>query len=199
MSKFFPNHVLSEYSKEPVERIVYRKPGTNLEKMEFMLHNNSLIILGDFGEAIYQWSQKIDFEFLADCELDYFHSKCISVPRICSEPNFEYWDHEKALKTLESMDITTSGNKIPIYALSEMKGNLNSAYEWGEYLREEFDEYFGLYEDEQNFVYDIGRVIHPWCEKHLQALKDIWSILQDEQEKNTQVNPTDNVVYFGGR
>jgi hypothetical protein len=152
-----------------------------------------LIVLGDFGDAVYSWSQKVSLEFLADCDLDYFHSKCVSVPRIVLDNNFMFWDSSIALNKLKDLK-----KDFPLSFLKEMEMNLGTSETWEKYLSTEFYTYFSYYEIDPELIYNVGNVIHPWCEKHLQALKDVWSIVKRDNENINQANPT-NVVYFGGR
>jgi len=42
----------------------------------FIVHRRWLIVVGDIGEAVYEWGQDIALEFLAQIDFGYFLSKC---------------------------------------------------------------------------------------------------------------------------
>lgn len=42
----------------------------------FIIHRQWLIVVGDIGEAVYQWGENITLEFLAQIDFGYFLSKC---------------------------------------------------------------------------------------------------------------------------
>lgn len=73
----FKDHILKEV--EVGEHIkVYdfkMKDSINLSQ-RWIITGSTLIILGDCYEAIYSWSGRISLKFLADCNLEYFSSKC---------------------------------------------------------------------------------------------------------------------------
>jgi len=183
MDKFFPNHNISTLSKsETFQRVVYRKPDTSFECMEFLIHGNSLIVLGDYGEAVYSFSERINFEFLSTCYLDYFHKKCKAYPESCNHQRFMTWNEKKAQDTLKSLDIDSNFNKLSEKVLKEC---FEEAYEyeaWKVFLDGNFGEYFGYYFEEPEEIYAIGLEIHPWCQNHWKALQDIGKILMEEDK-----------------
>lgn len=75
----FEGHVVTELLASPdTGTWVYQwsKPGTWVDGMRFVIHRGWLTVLGDLGEAVYQWSSSISPEFLSDLNFDYFRSKC---------------------------------------------------------------------------------------------------------------------------
>jgi len=75
----FEDHVVTELLASPdTGTWVYQwsKPGTWVDGMRFVIHRGWLTVLGDLGEAVYQWSSRISPEFLSDLNFDYFRSKC---------------------------------------------------------------------------------------------------------------------------
>lgn len=75
----FEDHAVREILASPdTGTWVYQwsKPGTWVDGMRFVIHGGWLTVLGDLGEAVYQWPSKISPEFLSDLNFDYFRSKC---------------------------------------------------------------------------------------------------------------------------
>lgn len=56
--------------------IVFRRPGTSFYSMTFRIQGGYLIVTGDLGEAVYQWSERLTWDFLAGLNFGYFESKC---------------------------------------------------------------------------------------------------------------------------
>jgi hypothetical protein len=54
----------------------FKKPGTYIDSLYYVIHGHYLMVYGDQGDGIYAWSGEIDFDFLAGCDLYYFASKC---------------------------------------------------------------------------------------------------------------------------
>ena len=78
--------------RDSVQRLSWKKPGTTCYAMIFLLSGGYLCVLGDLGEAVYQWSEKVSLRFLADCSLDYFGSKCQASSE---EPKGKAWYPER--------------------------------------------------------------------------------------------------------
>lgn len=57
-------------------RITYGEPGTSIYRQHFRIDSCWLLTYGDLGEAVYQWSSVLTWEFLAGCAFEYFESKC---------------------------------------------------------------------------------------------------------------------------
>lgn len=61
----------------------------------FIIHRRWLCVIGDIGEATFEWSQDITIEFLASLDFGYFLSKCRASPH---GKDFEQWDGDVAWK-----------------------------------------------------------------------------------------------------
>lgn len=74
----FKDHkaVLGSSEQLGIQKLNWRKPGTGIYGISYLIHGPYLIVTGDCGEAVYQWSQNITFDFVAGCDIGYFHSKC---------------------------------------------------------------------------------------------------------------------------
>lgn len=60
--------------------IEWRKPGQWNYAMRFLIHAGWVCVMGDVGEATYQWSDNTSLEFLARIDFGYFKSKCRASP-----------------------------------------------------------------------------------------------------------------------
>lgn len=56
--------------------IEWKKPASWNYGCRFIIHSQWLTVVGDIGEAVYQWGQTIDLPFLASLNFDYFMGKC---------------------------------------------------------------------------------------------------------------------------
>lgn len=74
--------MVSQDQQPPIttEVIEWRKPGTWTYGMRFIIHRQWLCVVGDVGEATYQWSEDISLAFLAGLDFHYFRSKCQASP-----------------------------------------------------------------------------------------------------------------------
>lgn len=81
--EWFSSHVASI----PADRIFsniepyvinWRSPDTGNYAMQFIIHRNYLVVLGDVGEAVYGWGQPLTLEFLKNCDWHYFAGKCVA-------------------------------------------------------------------------------------------------------------------------
>ena len=83
----------------PVVIINWQKPGTWNYGCRFIIHRRWLTVVGDIGEATYEWGQDLTLEFLAGLDFGYFHSKCRA-----SETGKDYdeWDYHLAKKVADS-------------------------------------------------------------------------------------------------
>ncbi len=56
--------------------IRWAKLGTVIYSCRYLLHGPWFCAMGDIGECIHQWSEKITPRFVAKCNLDYYMGKC---------------------------------------------------------------------------------------------------------------------------
>lgn len=82
----------------PVPLIYWQKPGTWNYGCHFIIHRRWLCVVGDFGEATFEWSEDITLEFLAGLDFGYFLSKCraSATGKACEE-----WDNKVAERNIE--------------------------------------------------------------------------------------------------
>lgn len=85
-----------------IEHLVWGKPGTIINRIYYMLHRQSglLCVYGDLYDAVYQWyGPDLTLEWIANCNLDYFHQKCKASQNGASYKNYD-WDSELAERTI---------------------------------------------------------------------------------------------------
>jgi hypothetical protein len=95
------NHVIehTKYS-DTLEKYSYHKSDkSSFYWMDFIIDRNKLIVTGDCGDAIFEWSSKIDLNFLTECGFDYFLGKCRA-----SEYGYKFlvWDSDVCEKNVRS-------------------------------------------------------------------------------------------------
>lgn len=80
----------------PAARVIsWENPKSWNYGCRFIIHRRWLCVVGDIGEAVFEWSQDITLEFLASLDFGYFHSKCQASN---SGRDFEQFDGEVAWK-----------------------------------------------------------------------------------------------------
>lgn len=67
----------------------------------FIIHRRWLCVVGDIGEAVYEWGQDVTLEFLAGLDFSYFHSKCRAS---ASGTKFEQWNPREAWQSLKQTE-----------------------------------------------------------------------------------------------
>ncbi len=73
---WFRYHVCTRNEQFPDWRMVWANPRSSFYSVHYIIYGSALFVTGDIGSAVYGFNQKLDWKFLADCELDYFASKC---------------------------------------------------------------------------------------------------------------------------
>lgn len=172
-----------------VEQISWRKPGTGIDSITFLIHGPHLIVTGDLGDAIY--TRECGWKFWASCDLDYFASKCVAseTGRLSRE-----WDDDRAELYLASVFETTvdglrddgssdavapmaveddddaEGVRTELRAFRERGGAsaLHSEFEWVSWLHENGHDVFG---DDYYEHGAVGKDVSHRCLIHLEGLK----------------------------
>lgn len=91
--------------------IYWQNPASWNYGCRFIIHNGWLTIIGDIGEAVYQWSDKLTLEFLAGIDFGYFLSKCRASEK---GSDFSMWSAEvemfNRMAKLKELDARKSDN-----------------------------------------------------------------------------------------
>lgn len=93
---WFKTHVATIQLNTPELTLVkWQKPDSWIFGCKFIIHRRWLTVLGDIGEAVYEWSEDISLQFVANCGLHYFLGKCQA-----SEDGrkFKYWESQLAME-----------------------------------------------------------------------------------------------------
>jgi hypothetical protein len=156
-NKYFKLHENGGVLDE-IEVIKWRKPGTCCYYIKYIIDGGFLFVSGDLGEAIYQWSDKINLEFLAKCDIYYFIGKCRAseVGR-----DFKDWDEERAKEVLKEYSEDHKCFSWKEFEETEGLSNLGSKIDWIGWLNDyHLGESKVLGEDFWEWAYDCGDVIN---------------------------------------
>ncbi len=89
-TNWFKDHVAKIITQnEHVTVINWRNPSSWNYGCRILIHAGWVTVVGDIGEAVYQWGQTVDFPFLSKIAFDYFKGKCQSSE---GGKKFESWD-----------------------------------------------------------------------------------------------------------
>lgn len=80
----------------------------------FIIHRRWLTVVGDIGEAVFEWGEDLTLEFLAALEFSYFLGKCRASD---SGRKFEQWD-----ATAAYTDIVTTQAIYKVNGIDELEG-----------------------------------------------------------------------------
>jgi len=183
----FKDHKINyrEYGIEPsinvgfYQDLRFFKPGTSIYQVNYLIHKNLLFVSGDCYAATYQWADKINFEFLAGLDLNYFASKCIASP---TGAGFKAWDGDTAKETLR--DIIKDCNDDNQITLREedwdiIEDYIHHEHEWHRWADDNLLMFGGIgYE----CLMSIGEVIDSRCRFHLIGLWAAFELLKKERE-----------------
>lgn len=148
-----------------VRRIRWARPGSMVNRVDFLSWPGTLFVSGDLGGAVYSFHRTLSLEGLANSNLSYFASKCEA-----SEDGrgFESWDADRALGWL--LDYCWNGVADPS-GLLEIPGFVHRVYsreDWINFL-EGFGDEFG--DDYWEWAPSIGMAPSPRCRFHWLGLR----------------------------
>ena len=108
--RWFKDHKATVLLNRPEVIIIeWRNPTSLAYACRFIIHRQWLCVVGDIGEATFQWSQDITIEFLASLEFNYFLSKCRASN---SGVKFEQWDAAVAYTNIAATQSIYQANSI---------------------------------------------------------------------------------------
>src|SRR5437879_2398129 len=66
--------------------------------MKLIIDNGTLIVIGDYGDAVYQWNERLTWKWLANMDINYFKGKCQASE---NGRNYVEWDSDRAEKFIK--------------------------------------------------------------------------------------------------
>lgn len=175
--KDFHEHEATLRKLDGITELAWKKPGTGINSIIYLLRQNQLYVSGDMGAGVYCWSGKISLPFLNDCSLDYFQGKCEASE---TGAQFEQWDDTKAKQRIEQFpsDFGEDFN-LEIYnqEKSVMLGATSSQQEWVQWLST--DEAAEILGPDYWEYGGIGIDVHPRCIYHWLGLKMAYEQLKE--------------------
>ena len=185
----FKDHKV-EYKRldEDTELLVWAIPGRKMYSITYLCRDGILYVSGDYGSAIYRWTEPNSLKWIAGCDLGYFSSKCQASP---SGTGFMRWDGERAKEILEDelrenpmeADLDEWEDKIKHLRSSLYSENELIAFLYDYSNREFLEAVFGVNYTE--FFSGIGERLDEWCEIQWQGLKEAMKQLENANEKVT--------------
>lgn len=100
-TSWFPSHVanrIPQAAEAGMDVIRWRRPGTGIYLISYVIRGNYLIVTGDVGDAIYRFSEDLTLDFLAGCDIDYFAGKCTASEH---GRGYQGWDADLARQRIE--------------------------------------------------------------------------------------------------
>lgn len=158
-----------------IEVLTWKKPESSSYMTKYIVTGNTLCVYGDLGEAIYQWSSPITFEWLSELDLSYFKGKCRA-----SEVGRDFleWDERQALSELKQF-AKDDYFKWKDFKESDGQSYLYSKNDWKEWLSHNGGEFLG--ECYWEWAYGIGDTINTRCMYHFIGIK--MAVAQMEKNK----------------
>src|SRR5262249_18364121 len=101
---WFKNHTakLHKFTSDAhpgtLQKLIWHQPGTWVNCIQYVIDTSWLFVYGDLGEAVYEWSGSLSFDWLAGLDLDYFGSKCQASSE---EPKGKTWDSDRVQAWIE--------------------------------------------------------------------------------------------------
>lgn len=173
IADWFPTHT-AQLTKGTLgaitaEHLVWTKPGTRINSIEYLCNGPQLVVTGDLGDAIYETGAD-SLAWWSRCDAWYFASKCVA-----SELGRGYreWDPDAAcLQLRDRFDFEDPEDAEAWSRLVLLDGEdaLYSEQAWSDWLRDNAEEVWGAnWHDVE--PWKIGSVIALRCEAHLAGLK----------------------------
>jgi hypothetical protein len=183
--RWFPGHIakrIPQAESAGIEVIRWRKPGTSVYFISYMIRGPYLIVTGDVGDAIYRFSENLSLDLLVACEVDYFASKCTASENGRCYPS---WDPDAATAYLEEW-IKGGIDDEDIEKRRRSLCSENSAFtacQWKEDWKDWLEVFgSGAFGPDWIEFGEIGRAVDIRCMGHLIGLKMACAQLR-EQEK----------------
>jgi hypothetical protein len=174
---WFHKHVVfRQTTDDPTPLMIWRAPDTGICLIQYIIYGGALFVSGDLGSAVYRWSDKLTFDWLAGLDLSYFAGKCEA-----SETGRTYkeWDEAVAKWAFDDYVDDIRGE----YAIDNPEAgaqwwqdlqNANpwaqmySEFEWQDWMSHDGMSFFST---DDTHLYTVGQVLNLRCQSHLIGLK----------------------------
>lgn len=167
-ARWFKEHVATLTQHAPhIAELVWKKPQSSTYAVFYVLYGGALMVHGDIGEAVYRWggtSERLSFEWIAKCDLSYFHGKLCASERGRDYFRFDYRQFTANLKReVGEGNVRASGT-----AWSHAVDDISDEHEAREFLQR----YFERNESETlGSLLRGGHVLDTRCAGHLVGIQ----------------------------
>ena len=179
----FSNHGIIENELGNMKVFNFKKPDSRNYSIRYMFDGSRLIVTGDLGTAIYEWSGEVSLENLAGMNIGYFNGKCEA-----SSEGKKEWKQEDAIidldehfkdnylesyKEFEENDDITEEYQEKFDRVSEiieeLKSNAEDEISYIAYARE--SDIHEIEQDAWEWIYNVGNTIPYRHKLHLLGIK----------------------------
>lgn len=171
--------IYKDENENEITVLNWKKPSTSTYYIRYILDRGSLIVTGDMGEAIYQWSERITLKFLNGCYFGYFAGKCQAseVGR-----DFKEWNSDLARK--RAKEYIEEYDDLSWDKFVEAGGDAEFYYQedWHKWLEVNGDDLLG--QDHWEWSYSCGLKTHHRCEYHKIGLEMAFKQLEEKSAEN---------------
>lgn len=155
----------------------------------FLIYRRWLIVVGDIGEAVYEWGQDVSMEFLSRIDFGYFYGKCQASD---GGRRLTFWDATEAIESIKYYHKEYGEDNPKLgRALNELLERVDrhtQRADFEEYLRRAYDE--GHVDGEiLSAIKSAGDQPHPRSIGHFVGLQMAIEQLTKHEEK-TKANPS---------
>lgn len=170
----FRDHTATFSKEGELPTLNWKKPGTGIFGVRYIIDQNILFVSGDLGFAVYRWSERITWDFLAGCDLDYFSSKCEA-----SENGKMYIEFsqtllikqmEERIREYKELSEEDSFYKKSVEEMEELSWRFHTEteFEWNTFLK---NNAYEMWSDDWYEAYPNGKQITGRCKLHLTGIK----------------------------
>lgn len=143
-----------------IKHLRWKKPGTVIYWIDYIISGHFLCVYGDAGDAIYAWSENLTWEFLKTCDLDYFHGKCQASE---AGRDFVQWNQRALIDAIDWWCTNDrSVSKARIQQIKDEARGTTCATEWLEVC----SNYPKIFPEPVYEFADYGKSIHVRCVGH---------------------------------
>lgn len=151
--------------------IEWKKPGTNIYRIVYMMRGGLLICYGDCGEAVYSWGGVpggLTPQWLSNLHLSYFASKCEASDDYRNSHRGMEWDREKAEAAIRARVVEYSEDEDWAAKFSNITGYEYEEAAWSDESAGRFASEYGI---EPEDLYDSGWTVSGTVRRHFYGIK----------------------------